>query len=204
VLEERQRLARELHDSVSQALYSIVLGIKTAQAVLDDDPGRAVDPIEFALLQAEAGLAEMRALIFELRPEALETEGLAAALEKQASFIRDRHRLNVNTRLESEPDVPVSVKEALYRVAQEALHNTVKHAHARTVDIRLDANQSGIELEVRDDGKGFEPNGPFPGHLGLQTMRERVALLGGKLDIQSAPGRGTLIRADVPVAQVAP
>jgi PAS domain S-box-containing protein len=197
---ERRRLARELHDAVVQALYGIVLGARAARGLLDRAPGQAAEPIEYVLSLAEAGLAETRALIFDLRPESLETEGLVAALTKQAAPLSARHGIEVHTDLCDEPALPLDIKEALYRIAQEALHNTVKHAQARRVDLRL-ADQAGtIVLEVCDDGKGFNPAGPFPGHLGLRSMCERATQLGGTLQIESAPGRGTCVRAEITYA----
>jgi signal transduction histidine kinase len=198
VLEERQRLARELHDSVSQALYGIALGAKTAQTLLERDPHKVRDPLEYVLAQAEAGLTEMRALIFELRPESLEREGLVIALGKQAEALRARHGIAVDAELGDEPAVSFTVKEAVYRIAQEALHNTVKHAHAQTVDLRMSWSAEGIELEISDDGAGFDPSNSFPGHLGLRTMRERAIRLGGTLQIESAPDEGTRLRVHVP------
>jgi len=197
-LGERQRLARELHDSVSQALYGIALGARTARTLLDRDPGRVAEPLDYVLSLAEAGLAEMRALIFELRPESLEAEGLVAALDKQAAAIRSRHGIEVETMLCEEPDVPLELKEPLYRIAQEALHNTVKHARASRAGIRLECGSERIVIEISDDGVGFDPTGQFPGHLGLKSMRERVAALGGTIDVLSAPGDGVRVRAEVP------
>ena len=197
-LEERQRLARELHDSVSQALYGIILGTDAARTLLDRDPGRITEPLEYVLSLAKAGLAEMRALIFELRPESLATEGLIAALEKQAALVQARHELVVHLTLCDEPEAPLEVKEAVYRVAQEALNNTVKHAQAERVELRLEQDAGELLLEVRDDGEGFDAAGTFPGHLGLKSMRERIARLGGTLRIESAPGEGTRICAKIP------
>jgi signal transduction histidine kinase len=198
-LEERQRLARELHDSVSQALYGIILGTDAARTLLERDPGRITEPLEYVLSLAKAGLAEMRALIFELRPESLATEGLIAALEKQAALAQARYELAVHLTLcDDEPDAPLEVKEAVYRIAQEALNNTVKHAQADGMELRLEQAAGEIFLEIRDDGEGFDPAGSFPGHLGLKSMRERVARLGGTLRIESAPGEGTRIRAQIP------
>jgi signal transduction histidine kinase len=148
---------------------------------------------------AEAGLAEMRALIFELRPESLATEGLVAALEKQAAALKARHAIEADLALGDEPDVSLAVKEALYRIAQEALHNVVKHARASRVELGLTRDAEALSLELRDDGVGFDPTGEFPGHLGLRSMRERMAALGGTLEIESAPGRGTRTRATIPV-----
>jgi signal transduction histidine kinase len=197
---ERRRLARELHDVVVQALYGIVLGARAARGLLDRAPGQAAEPLEYVLSLAEAGLAETRALIFDLRPESLETEGLVAALTKQAAPLSARHGLEVHTDLCDEPALPLDIKEALYRIAQEAMHNTVKHAQAGRIALRL-ADQAGtIVLEVCDDGKGFNPAGSFPGHLGLRSMSERATQLGGTLQIESAPGRGTCVRAEITYA----
>jgi PAS domain S-box-containing protein len=198
-LQERQRLSRELHDSVSQALYGIALGSRTARTLLDRDPSSAVEPLEYVLSLAEAGLAEMRALIFELRPEALESEGLITALEKQAAALHARHEIRVNTELcDEEPAMSPETKEALYRIAQEAMQNTVKHAGAANVDLRLEQENGSVALEISDDGSGFDPSGSFPGHLGLRSMRERAAQIGGTLEIESAPGEGTRVLTRIP------
>jgi signal transduction histidine kinase len=160
VLQERQRLARELHDSVAQALYSIALGARTARTLLDRDPGKAVEPLDYVLALAQAGQAEMRALIFELRPESLEIEGLVMALQKQAEAIQARYSLKVVMELGEEPVLPFIVKEALYRIAQEALHNSVKHANATVVELRLRELATEMMLEVIDNGVGFNPEQP--------------------------------------------
>ncbi|HXH23522.1 MAG TPA: GAF domain-containing protein, partial [Dehalococcoidia bacterium] len=198
-LEERQRLARELHDSVSQALYGIALGARTARTQLDREPEKAAEPLNYVLSLAEAGLAEMRALIFELRPESLESEGLVAALEKQVSATRARHGLEVQASLCAEPDVAVEVKEAAYRIAQEALHNVVKHSQARSVRLVLAAEGDALRLTVADDGRGFDPDSDFPGHMGLRSMRERAERAGGTLTIDAAPGRGAAVTAVFPL-----
>jgi PAS domain S-box-containing protein len=197
-LEERQRLARELHDSVSQALYGIALGVETARELLPDDPERAAEPLEYATTLAEAGMTEMRALIFELRPESLEKEGLVAALEKQAAAVQARHGVRVVAELDSEPEASLEVKEALYRVAQEALHNTVKHARAANVKLKLEVLPEEFTLGISDDGVGFDAQNDFPGHLGLKSMRERATRLGGTLEVASEPGQGVRILARVP------
>ena len=197
-LEERQRLARELHDSVSQALYGIALGVETARELLPDDPERAAEPLAYATTLAEAGMTEMRALIFELRPESLEKEGLVAALEKQAAAVQARHGIRVEAELGKEPEVSLEVKEALYRVAQEALHNTVKHARSANVILKLEELPEGYTLGISDDGVGFDARNDFPGHLGLKSMRERATRLGGTLEVASEPGHGVSIIARVP------
>jgi len=198
ILEERQRLARELHDSVSQALYGIALGARTARALVDRDPAQAVEPLDYVLSLADAGLAEMRALIFELRPETLETEGLLGALTKQIDSVRARHGLEIQAEWCDEPDYPHEIKETVYRIAQESLNNIVKHAKARRVDLRLSCGGDEIVLEVSDDGIGFASEEAFPGHLGLRSMRERAMRLGGSLQVESALSQGTRIRAFIP------
>ncbi|GAC1319120.1 MAG: hypothetical protein NVS2B16_24420 [Chloroflexota bacterium] len=199
VLEERQRLSRELHDSVTQALYGIGVGAQTTRLMLEKDPGRAAESNDYVISLARAGMAEMRALIFELRPESLEMEGLAAALRKQASALQARHEIPVTVSLCAEPQTPLIMKEALYRIAQEALHNVVKHARATQVFIALVCRDGEIGLEIEDNGAGFDTDEPFPGHLGLQSMRERATSLGGTLETNSRPGEGTKIRASIPL-----
>src|SRR6266852_1035458 len=200
-LQERQRLARELHDSVSQVLYGIGLGAHTAREALqvEGDSEQAVESIDYVLTLAEAGLAEMRALIFELRPESLEIEGLVAALNRQVAVLRTRYNLTVEADLGEELHLPMEMKQALYRVAQEALHNIVKHARARMVVLQLTKEANEIILDVRDNGRGFDTAGPFPGHLGLRSMHERVTKMGGSLTIESVPGQGTCVGARMPI-----
>ena len=202
-LEERQKLARELHDSVSQALYGIALGTRTARMLIaraEEQPLQQAlrEPLDYVLSLAEAGLAEMRALIFELRPESLATEGLVVALEKQTAALQARHHVQVDTAFMAEPDVPLPVKEALYRVSQEALHNIVKHAGAAHVEVSLSADSGRLALILRDDGHGFDADGQYPGHLGLKSMRERVERIGGSIAIDSGAGAGTTITVLIP------
>jgi signal transduction histidine kinase len=198
-LEERQRLARELHDSVSQSLFGIGLGARTAQTLLQrGQPDKALGSVDYVVSLADGGMAEMRALLFEMRPESLAAEGLVAAITKQAAVLRLRHELMVDLELCDEPDVSLDTKEALYRIAQEALHNIVKHARARTVTVQLSSDATGIALAVRDDGAGFDPSGSFPGHLGQHSMRERAVRLGGSIAVESAPGEGTCVRVLIP------
>lgn len=198
-LQERQKLARELHDSVSQALYGIGLGARTARTLLDRDPTKAIEPLDYVLSLAEAGLEEMRALIFELRPESLETEGLVMALKKHSSAFRSRYQIKIETSFCKEPDLSIEAKQALYRVAQEALTNSIKHAQAHTLQLHLKMEANYVVLQVEDDGVGFNPQDSFPGHLGLQTMQERVEQIGGEFKIESAPGQGTRVRTRLPL-----
>lgn len=192
-LEERARLARELHDSVSQALYGIALGARAALNAAEHNPRALREPLEYILSLSEAGIAEMRALIFELRPESLAEEGLVAALARQAAALKARYGLEVEADFGEEPEISLEAKEALYRIAQEALHNTVKHAEATRVELRLERSEHQLFLQVRDNGKGFDPHQEFPGHLGQRTMRERARAIGAHLNLTSAQGRGTRI-----------
>lgn len=199
VLQERQRLARELHDSVSQALYGIALGTKTAYTLLNQNPEKAAEPLEYVLSLSDAALTEMRALIFELRPESLENEGLLPALERQAQVLQSRFGVKVKTKWDDEPPLSLPLKEALYRVTQEATNNVAKHAGAKNVEIRLHQRDQQIILEIRDDGHGFNANDSFPGHLGLRSMRERIEQVGGSFKIESKAGEGTCIKTIVPI-----
>lgn len=198
-LQERQKLARELHDSVSQALYGIGLGTRTALALVQRDPAKAVEPLQYCLSLAEAALAEMRALIFELRPESLELEGLVAALSKQAAAIQARYSIQVLADLCDEPEIPLGIKETLYRISQEALNNVVKHAQASQVDLRLAHPDGLIVLEVQDNGLGFDPAAAYPGHLGLRSMRERAEKVKGRFEIKSNGEKGSKIRVEIPI-----
>ena len=157
------------------------------------------EALDYVNWLAEAGQVEMRALIFELRPESLRTDGLVAALEKQAAVLQTRHRMAVQASFCPEPDVPLGVKEILYRLSQEAIHNIVKHAHATQVTLVLECSENQIYLEVTDDGIGFDPLAAYPGHLGLQSMRERTAQCQGQILIDSAPDRGTKIQFFIPL-----
>jgi signal transduction histidine kinase len=197
-LEERQRLSRELHDSLSQALFGIQLGARQARDLVERDPAGASQRIDYVLKLAELGHAEMRALIFELRPESLEAEGLVPALHKQAEVLRIRHNIAARTVANGEPATPLEVKQALYRIVQEALQNTVKHARAGHVDIHLETRDGGVMLAVHDDGVGFDSERTFPGHLGMHTMRERALGIGGSLEVVSSLGEGTRIVVRVP------
>ncbi len=196
--EERRHLARELHDSVSQAIYSAVLTAHAAERRLESDPEAARKGLQGVIELAEAALAEMRALIFELRPEALAEVGLVGALHRQLDGLELRHGLHAVRHLGAEPDVPFTTKQVLLRVAQEALHNVVKHAGARAVTVATETVGHELLLTVTDDGVGFDTTLAHPGHLGLTSMHERVAALGGNLRVESTIDMGTSVRVRVP------
>jgi signal transduction histidine kinase len=197
-LEERRRLARELHDSVSQQLYGVTLGVQSARHFIETDPPYATESLDYALSLARACQEEMRALLFVLHPEALESVGLMVALTRHATAVGSRHDLSIEINFCPEPALPLDAKEVLYRIAQEALYNIVKHAHARRVTLHLFEVGTDVALEIEDDGVGFNPAAAFPGHLGLHSMRERVHRVGGTIEIKSAPEWGTSVRVSLP------
>ena len=197
--EERQHLARELHDSVSQAIYAVVLTSHALRKRLPDDPQGAAEAVESVIELAEGALAEMRALIFELRPEALAEVGLVGALQRQLDGLELRHGLNTESDFHDEPDIAFTAKQVLLRVVQEALHNVAKHAHAKKVKVSLRQHGEALALTVTDDGVGFDVNASYPGHLGLTSMHERVAALGGELQVTSEPGHGTTVSLSLPL-----
>ena len=153
-LEERQRLARELHVFVSQALYGIALGARTARTELERDPAKVAEPLDYVLSLAEAGLAETRALIFELRPELLQNEGLVAALTKQTGALRGRYKLDVDTSFCPEPDISLDNKETLYRITQEAIYNVIRHASASRIELSLKVESGFLTWKLRIMAKG--------------------------------------------------
>lgn len=200
--EERARLARELHDSVTQALFSMSLQTRAAELLLRTDPSAASEKLAALRDLQRDALAEMRSLIFELRPGGLAEQGLAHALRTHATAIEGRIGLPVVFEARVPTDAPrpsTEVEEALYRVAQEALHNVVRHATARHVRLSLVQDSARVRLVIADDGVGFDPAAVPTGHLGLEGMRARVARFHGRLEIVSRAGGGTRITATVPL-----
>ncbi len=200
---ERQRLARELHDSVSQALFSMTLHARAAQRHLETEgigpAAPAAREVEKLRELTSGALAEMRALIFELRPGALAEEGLVSALGKQAAALAARTGTPVRVEAPRERlDLAPDVEEHLYRLVLEALNNALKHADAAAIDVELRVEDDRLLVGVRDDGRGFDPGQEHPGHLGLHTMRERAAAVGGELEVTSAPDEGSAVLVTVP------
>jgi PAS domain S-box-containing protein len=191
--EERAHLARELHDSVTQALFSMTLVTRSVEMLLEKDPtGARAQLSQLRDLQREA-LAEMRALIFELRPGNLEQDGLVRALKTHASALQGRLGLPIVVESDLADRLPLPAEEVVYRIAQEALHNVVKHAAAHQVRVDVRAEGAGVRLRVEDDGKGFDPARVPDGHLGLAGMRARAERVGAAFSVDSAPGKGTII-----------
>ncbi|HHY89314.1 MAG TPA: GAF domain-containing protein [Chloroflexi bacterium] len=197
--DERARLARDLHDSLNQSLYALTLYTRAAQRQLAAGNLEAVNQhLEDLYQSARTGLGEIRLLIYELRPPILEAHGLQGALERRLRTVEERSGLKVTF----EPSLPgpldADLEENLYRLAEEALNNVIKHARASQVTLRLGEDGGVVRLEVIDDGRGFDPEKLAAGGQGLHNMRERAALLDGKLILESRPGGGTRIIVEVP------
>jgi signal transduction histidine kinase len=199
ILEERQRLARELHDSVTQSLYGISLYAEAAGRALaaGETAPVAANLREIGETTREA-LGETRLLLFELRPPLLEAQGLAAALQARLQAVEARAGLEVSFQCHGEQRLAPEKEQELFRLAQETLNNVLKHAHARRVDVCLELGANCAVLEVADDGAGFEPSVRGGGGFGLAGMRERAERVGGTLRIESSPGGGTRVRVEVP------
>jgi len=205
-IEERKRLARELHDSVTQTLFSIGLTAEAAAELIEADPARAREQLGHLQELTRTAMLEMRSLIFELRPAELETEGLAAALRKHVDVLRRLHAQEIEVEVDGERRLPPDVEKGLLRIAQEALGNALRHSGAQHVSLRLAARDSLVALRVVDDGRGFDPEEAVARsrRLGLTSMRERAEALGGTLAIDSAPGEGTTIDVEVKLGRVNP
>ena len=201
--QERAHLARELHDSVTQALFSMTLVTRTTELLVDRDPAAAKEKLSSLRdLQREA-LAEMRALIFELRPGNIEHDGLLPALKTHTGALEGRIGLPIVVTSNSSERLPLAIEEVLYRISQEALHNVVKHAAAHQVTVSIDVGDgTGVRLRVADDGKGFDAAAVPDGHLGLAGMRARAEKIGATFAVISKPGAGTTIEVAVPDAAI--
>jgi signal transduction histidine kinase len=200
IISERNRLALELHDVVSQKLFSVMLTAEAAAAQLDRDPDAARAQLDRTRELARESLDELRSLILGLRPPELERDGLEGALRKELEMLAHVHGIEID--LEIEGSVPAAGSNgngerefAILRIAHEALNNAVRHAGADHVTVHLSQRPDLITVEVRDDGVGFDPQSAEvrSRHLGLTSMEERARELGGRLEIRSAPGSGTTV-----------
>jgi signal transduction histidine kinase len=202
IVEERNRLARELHDSVTQKLFGLTLTAEAAATVIDRDRDEARSQLQRLQQLTREAMDELRSLIFELRPPAIESEGLAVALRKHVDVLQRVHGHAVELRVEGDAGVDGDERRAaeVLRIAQEALQNALRHAHARHVDVRLEADDGRLRLAVADDGSGFDPDEPGlrARRLGLTSMEERARALGGALTIESRPGAGTTVALELP------
>ncbi|MCH0542505.1 GAF domain-containing sensor histidine kinase [Streptomyces sp. MUM 203J] len=200
IAEERSRLAHELHDAVSQKLFSLRLTAQAAARLVDRDPARAKGELQqIAALAAEAA-DELRAAVVELRPAALDEDGLAHTLRSHIQVLDRAHTARVTFDAGPVRALPAAQEEALLRVAQEALHNALRHSGADRVAVRLTRAGPGARLVISDDGTGFDPHAVRRAgrHLGLVSMRDRAGGVGGRLAVHSAPGEGTTIEMEVP------
>jgi PAS domain S-box-containing protein len=199
VMQERGRLARDLHDSVTQGLYSVTLLAEAAQRLSRAGDAARVETYLARLGEAaHQALAEMRLMIYELRPPLLEQEGLVAALQHRLDAVEGHTGLQARLLVEDNLQLPASAQAGLYHIAQEALNNALKHAAAAQVTVQLRAAGGRVELEIADDGVGFDPQaGGGQKGMGLANMRERAEQLGGRLTVESAPGQGTRVRVDL-------
>jgi len=191
---ERTRLARELHDSVTQSLYSVTLFAEASARLLAmGEYSNAAENLRELRDTAQEALQEMRLLIFELRPSALEHNGLATALQARLDAVETRGGMKGELHVSGEDHLPPDLQDELYHIAQEALNNTLKHAHASQVDIYLSLSETCVKLQVCDDGSGFNPANLSRGGLGLAGMRERAQRIGGDLLVESTIGKGTKV-----------
>jgi signal transduction histidine kinase len=195
---ERKRVARELHDETGQALTSILLGLKSIERHLATNEGRAA--LTALRDQVAATLQDVRRLARELRPAALDDFGLVPALERLAGTVGEQAgvRVDLEARLDTER-LPPEVETTVYRIVQEALTNVVKHADADHVSVVVRRDERGVVALVEDDGRGFDPGRNATGGLGLVGMRERVALVGGRMTVEAVPGSGTTLVVEVPL-----
>lgn len=203
-LEQRQVLARDLHDSVTQTVFSLQLAAQVARDSWAAQPEQAREALEMVLHLAQGASAEMRTLLFDLRENALESEGLARALERYIDMLRHRTDVQIDLRVAWSRTLPPPYEEALYRVAQEALTNVVKHARATRAMVTLAADATGVVLDIADDGIGFASAEPAFDSYGLVVMRERVSELGGTVRLGNRSEGGASVRVELPLLTVLP
>lgn len=199
---ERHRIARGLHDSVGQALFSTMLQTRTAQKQLEQEGLSASRPLARALASiaelTRGAQGDMRALIYELGRDPVE-DGLVTALVRHASHVGGQEGLAIDVQAPAgDPSLSRLVEAQLFAISREALANVVKHAGAATVSVRVDRRGQRVIIDIRDDGRGFDPAAAHPGHFGLDTMRSRAAEIGARLTISSTPGHGTRVIVDAP------
>jgi signal transduction histidine kinase len=202
ILSERNRLALELHDVVSQKLFSLVLTAESAGMLLERDAAAARDQVSKLRELARQALDELRSLIFELRPAEIESDGLASALRKHVEVLRRLGPGDIGLEFEADPEPDPGRDREVFRITQEALQNALRHANAEHVVVRMRSENGRLLVEVADDGVGFDPDAAElrSKHLGLTSMEERARQLGGRLKIDSAQGSGTTVRLETGLA----
>ena len=200
-VEERHRLARELHDGVKQHLFGVNLATAAAINLLDSDPQAAEEKLMEAKDHSRQAQAEMQVLLNELRPAGLDDRGLVIAVTDHLTDFEQREEIVVDWQPEDYPDLPLIYEQALFRVAQEALTNVARHARATRVAVDLHTTPESVTLKLTDDGIGFDPTAAESEHtMGLQGMRERLNNLKGSLTVDSSPGKGTRLVAILPLS----
>jgi signal transduction histidine kinase len=197
IVEERNRLARELHDAVTQKLFGVVLAAESGTALLARDVEAAGAQLALVRELAREAMEELRSVIVHLRPPAIEAEGLAVALAKHVDVLRRAHRRPIELELDGDAPVPARIETDVFRIAQEALHNALRHAHAEHIALRLRCDDARVELVVSDDGIGFDAEQVRARRLGLTTMAERARAIGGELRVDSVLGAGTTVTLEV-------
>src|SRR5256714_2853902 len=197
VVEERNRLARELHDAVNQTLFSVSLTADAAALLVDSEPERAKAQLREVRELVRSAMAEMRSLIFELRPGDVGSDGLAVTLQKHVDVLRRVHGVDIELSLDG-VEVEPELEREVFRVTQEAIGNALKHAAPKHVRVGVRRAGSRLVVTVEDDGSGFDPEGAQARrHLGLISMRERAEAIGGALRVRSKPGEGTTVELEV-------
>jgi len=192
-IEERERLARELHDAVSQTLFSAGMIADATPTLWEKDPATGRQNLEMLSTMIRGASAEMRSLLLELRPDTLRDQTLGRLLETLAVAARARSQAEVTLTVEGDCQIPDDVTLALHRIAQESLNNVAKHAQAGEIRIGLHCSSQSVELRIKDDGRGFDPQAILAGHLGVGIMRERADKIGASLQINSKLGDGTSV-----------
>ena len=202
IAEERNRLARDLHDAMTQNLFSLSLTAETAAGLLRTDPERAEAELRHVQRLAHETQAELRSLVFGLRPPELDRDGLVTTVGKQLDVLSRAHGIKAEVRSRGDAVLATDTEVEVYRIVQEALNNVVRHAGATSVTVDLDLSPETVLVVVRDDGRGFDPEARAirARRLGLTSMRERAHDLGGDLTVESTPGAGTTVRIEVPNA----
>jgi signal transduction histidine kinase len=200
IVEERNRLARELHDAVTQQLFGVVLAAQSAGELLARGEPAAAKELERVQALARDAMDELRSVVFELRPASLEAEGLAQVLRKHVDVLRRVTGRAIELRVGAPPPLGAAAAGQVFRIAQEALQNALRHAEAERIEVRLEDGGGKFVLTVADDGRGFDASAPMlrGRRLGLTSMEERAAELGGRLAVQSRPGEGTTVRLEAP------
>jgi signal transduction histidine kinase len=199
IVAERNRLALELHDAVSQKLFGMMLEADAAATLLERDAEAARARVAKLQALGQEALEELRSLVFELRPPDLERDGLCGALRKHVELLRRLQQREIELEIDDEAAGEPDRDAEVLRIAQEALQNALRHSGADHVAVRLHGRDGGLLLEVEDDGAGFDPTAPElrSRRLGLTSMEERARRLGGRLGIRSAPGGGTTVRLEL-------